>query len=409
MVFGVTACGDPPKGALPSAEFLLATGDSTYWVRASAEGLSVRSSPLLLTWDGQELHELFVTDDEVAWPDAVFLAQRLWRRSLISGDSIELASDSVISPLVGRYRAEHPGDPPLSDDEPLEVEPTETASSEFEILDAHGPYISWVRHLDVDVADSLSHRHERSWRVSDVRTGATVSCSTLFGAAMGARFGAASARAFDVVRDSMQRVLSRDSLEAPVRHGALRFDPHAFSLSDRDGDPRIIPMIAAPNGAGQLVSLALPFVDVPAPHPAWWRAASAMLPRVTRDSTTLVWTRPAYVVIGNAAADHDRLTFALGSPSTSRGREQVIATLPGPAWSVFALDEVPLNAPLRRALARAFDDAQQYGAPDRQLARLRAIDATPTVRLVRRNRVSAVASGRRPPTVSRRARRATTS
>lgn len=401
----LAACGDSSRGRPPAAEFLLATGDSTYWVRATPTGLSVRSSPLLLTWDGRDLHELFVTDDEHAWPDALFLSQRLWRRTLLTGDSIELARDSVIAPLVRRYEVAHRDEPPLDDDEDFAEEPSETASAEFEILDAHGPYISWARHINVDVADSLAHRHELTWRVTDVRSGEVASCSTLFGAAAQARFLAASERAFRVMHDSLRHLARGGAAVDSGAHGVLRFDPRAFSLSDKDGDPRIIPMAAAPDAAGQLTSLALPMIDVAPPHPPWWRLAREQLPSVAVDSATLVWSRSGYRVFARPALAGDRLEFTIAGPGGSRSREQVIATLPGPAWSLFALDTIPQDAPLRRALVRAFDDAQRYGDPPRQLAR--AVEPWRPLLVSRHARASrreAQQSGRRPPRVTARPR-----
>ncbi|HVD06440.1 MAG TPA: hypothetical protein VNB89_10495, partial [Gemmatimonadaceae bacterium] len=50
----VGACRvERPKVPAPPAEFLVAAGDSTYWVRASAEGIRRRGSAIMLArYDG---------------------------------------------------------------------------------------------------------------------------------------------------------------------------------------------------------------------------------------------------------------------------------------------------------------------------------------------------------------------
>jgi hypothetical protein len=203
------------------------------------------------------------------------------------------------------------------------------------------------------------------------------------------------------------RLAPQSAAVASGVHGELRFDPRAFSLSDNDGDPRIIPMAAAPDAAGQLASLALPTIDVPPPHPSWWRAAREQLPRVSADGTTLIWSPTGYSVIARATDTGDRLEFSLAHAKRESGREQRIGTFPGPAWSVLALDAMPTDAPLRRALMRAFDDAQGYGDPARQFA---VVDRASRTTLIVRPAGSLSPwprrAGRRPPLVSRsRARR----
>lgn len=403
----VAGCRRAPAAEWPAAEFLLATGDSTYWVRAGASGLTVRSSPLLLTHDGRDFHEIYVSDDDRVWPDAFFLAQRLWRRNLLTGDSIELAHDSVVMPLALRYAQAHRDLPLLPDDEPLPETPSRSAASEFEVVDMHGPYLSWMRHVDIEADDMPLPRHELHWRVTDVRTGAEASHAALFGATVGARLEATAVTAFAAARDSLSRGAARRADRSREAIASMHFNPRSFSLSDRAGAPVVIPMTVAADSAGQVATLALPALAVPGPAPAWWTAAQATLPLVAPDSSSLTWTRQGYRVIARFDAAGDRLTFALAA---TRGRrrveERIIGTMAWPAWSLVSLDQPAVDAKVRDALARAFRDAQTYNEDGRQLARGPGpVSERQTVGLHRRVVVPKTSGGRRVPLTTRRARR----
>lgn len=368
---GVAGCDRADRRAAtpapPTAEFLLATGDSTYWIRAGARGVTVRSSPLLLTWDGTSFHEIYVSDEDRAWPDAVFVTQRLWRRNLVTGDSLELARDSVILPMADAWAAQHRDVPPLDPDEPLPDEPQIAASAEFEVVDLHGPQLSWLRHIDVEADGSVGARHEKLWRVSDVRTGAVRSLSALFGPATGSTLETRAAERFAEARDSLARVAATRTDAARTAPATLRFDPLAFSLADANGAPRVIPMTQAADAAGTLATLALPALPVPQPYPAWWSAVAPMIPALSADSATLTWSRPGYQVTARLDPESDRLAFVLSA--SGERVEHMIGSLAGPAWSLIALDTPAVDSAARVALSRAFLEAQSYGDGVQQLAR----------------------------------------
>src|SRR5687768_13946889 len=71
----VAACG----GAPPAAEFVVAAGDSTYWVRTGPgvgrEGVELRRAPLFLARADGRFYELFVTEEDYSFPDAAFVSQ----------------------------------------------------------------------------------------------------------------------------------------------------------------------------------------------------------------------------------------------------------------------------------------------------------------------------------------------
>ncbi len=370
LIGGAGACRDArPSGpaATPDAEFLIATGDSTYWVRSGPRGLSVRSSPLLLTHDGTRFHEIYVSDEDRVWPDAVFVAQRLWRRDLVTGDSIELARDSTILRLASRYASAHRDVPLLAPEDELPEDPQVDASSEFEVIDVHGAHLSWLRHVDVDGLGDAEHRHEATWRVTDVRTGAPLSYQAIFGAAVGDALEARAARAFASTRDSLSGVASGHDAAAREALAALRFDPLSYSLGDRDGAPLVLPMASAPDARGRAIPLALQPVNVPSPAPDWWTATLSLLPRVTPDSSALSWQRPGYRVIARFDSAHDRLRVSL-APAQAGAEEVVVGMVPGPAWSLMPLDGPAVDSVARTALSRAFHESQEYGGEAQPLA-----------------------------------------
>jgi hypothetical protein len=78
------ACGAPRPAAdaIPAASFLLSAGDSTFWIESDSAGLRVRRSPMLLTEFEGRFYELYLTDLDRSFYDAVILGQQVWRRDV---------------------------------------------------------------------------------------------------------------------------------------------------------------------------------------------------------------------------------------------------------------------------------------------------------------------------------------
>ncbi|HEX4935893.1 MAG TPA: hypothetical protein VFV33_22085, partial [Gemmatimonadaceae bacterium] len=103
--------------ALPPLSFLVSAGDSTFWVEHAAARLTVRRSPMLLTEVGGRFFELYLTDDDRSYYDAVIVGQRIFRRDVTSGDSLELYHDRTLARLAADYAAAHPNEAPLGPDD----------------------------------------------------------------------------------------------------------------------------------------------------------------------------------------------------------------------------------------------------------------------------------------------------
>src|SRR5205823_14083959 len=93
---GVAACHDAlPQvaGKPPTADFVLAAGDSSFWVTSRNGTVSVRGAPLELARVDGRFYEVYVEDDDRSYEDAVLVGQRVYRRDLIAGDSLLVYED----------------------------------------------------------------------------------------------------------------------------------------------------------------------------------------------------------------------------------------------------------------------------------------------------------------------------
>ena len=101
------ACAPVSKGPPPRTEFLVANADSTFWVTAGARGIRMRGAPIVLAREAGRFHELYVADDDRSFYDAIFVGQRLYRRDLITGDSMQLLSDGEVARVVSSITGLH--------------------------------------------------------------------------------------------------------------------------------------------------------------------------------------------------------------------------------------------------------------------------------------------------------------
>ena len=170
-----------PRRPAPRAELLLEAGDSTFWVRSGPDGIRLRGSPVLLARVDGRFQELYLADDDHSFYDAVFVGQRLWRRDLVGGDSTLLFEDTLVAGAQRRWAARHPDAEPLDEDDTESDDPATMATSEIQVLDVVGPYVSYELHSDVDVVGE-PHRHVRRRGVVDVRTGRAASLDGIVGA-----------------------------------------------------------------------------------------------------------------------------------------------------------------------------------------------------------------------------------
>ena len=102
---GVAACrdarvADPARA--PSVDFVLSAGDSSYWVTSTGGTVQLRGAPLELARVDDRFYELYVVDDDRSYEEAVFVGQRIFRRDLITGDSLLVYEDTIVPRLAAR-------------------------------------------------------------------------------------------------------------------------------------------------------------------------------------------------------------------------------------------------------------------------------------------------------------------
>src|SRR5687767_6906927 len=117
LVLALMACRTE-RVAPPRAEFLIAAGDSSFWVRSLNGRLKIRGAPLQLARLNGRFHEIYVADDDRSHYDALIVGQRVLRRDLLTGDSVAIFEDTTAASIERWYRGEHPNDPrvPAEDD-----------------------------------------------------------------------------------------------------------------------------------------------------------------------------------------------------------------------------------------------------------------------------------------------------
>lgn len=335
----------------PSAEFLVATQDSTFWVRTDPRGVRVRGAPLTLAKFDGRFYEIFLEDDDRSFEDALLVGLRLYKRDLIAGDSAVVFEDTIVPRMAREYARTHPDAHPLAPDEDGSDDPPVQAMADLEVVGVHGPYLSYEYHVDV------TNRGADPWHatrrgVIDLRSGKSLRISDLV-----------PADAAALVASGKRELASElDSLRAaggdPATRRALsdfHFDERSFVLAVPDSQPAIefdIPQRGtdAPDDVFSLDPLHIP-------PPDWWPAIAADFPRVGDDLDR--WQHygtSGYDLIAryDSTAENARLSIA------DRSHEWPVRVVAAPILHVFWLDKPAVDSVQRRALLRAFDEASLY-------------------------------------------------
>jgi hypothetical protein len=355
VVAGCTSRQPPP----PPADFLVTAGDSAFWVTTSAGRFRIRRAPLTLAHVGGRFYELYVADDDRSYFDALLIGQRIFRRDLVSGDSVQVFEDSQVSRIARDYAAEHPSERRLDEDEDGSDDPHTVATSDAEILDVLGPLLSYAHQTDIDIAnagDSHTVRHG----VIDLRDGSSATLTGIFGDTVARRIVSEGRAAYRVVIDSVRRLRSARGRRAARVIDAFRFDSTSFALIDIDGRPTVGFYVPGEGSSGE--GLALPLPHVRAPEPAWWSEVAATVPKLGTDSSSEVWSSPQYDVIARYDTSGEFATLIVRD---SARHEWNAGRLPTPTRRVYRLDVPEVDTAARRGLARAFDESTLYSGSAR--------------------------------------------
>lgn len=354
------ACRDQPAPARvpplpPVAEFLVAAGDSTYWVRADAQGMRVRSAPVLLARHADRFHELRIAAQITDFLDAEFVREQLFAQPLEAADSVLLFADDAVGEALGAWLRANPGEAPIDLADEDAPEPESVASDFLEVIDVHGPWVSWAHALDIDVVGAEDHLHRRHRGVTDLTTGARATLDSLMSPEEAARVRTIGRASLDTMRAVVARAADERARRAQSTLHTFEFVDSAFSIIDVDHQPAIVFHVSGTSRDGEALELLLPPIPLKAP-PSWWREVAPTLPVWTPDSSGVRWGNGAFSVVGVVDSARTTLRLALTASETP-GVEWPIAVVPMPTFQFMLLDRATFGPQARAALLRAFDRA----------------------------------------------------
>lgn len=360
LLLGV-GCRNQPRATsrAPSTDFLVTAGDSAFWVSTVDGRLRIRRAALTLAYVEGRFYELYVADDDRSYYDALLIGQRIYRRDLVSGDSVQVFEDKRVTNIARQYAAEHPDERRLGDDEDGSDDPHTVATSDIELLDVLGPMLSYEHHTDIDIAN-LEDTHNVRYGVVDLRNGSPATLRAIFGDSAARRIVADARAAYRVVIDSVRRVRSARGRRAARVIDAFHFDSTSFALVDIDGSPRVGFYVPGEGVSG--AGLALPLPHVRTPEPAWWSTIASTVPTLGADSASEVWRGPRYDVIAHYDTSGEYATLVVRD---SAKKEWPAGRLPTPTRRVYRLDLTNVDTTVRRGLARAFDESTLYSGSAR--------------------------------------------
>ena len=356
----VAACSAPTtrdkSSPPPRAEFLLSSADSAFWVSTTNGRVSVRGVPLVVARYAGQWYELFAADDDYSFEDALLLGERLYRRSLASGDSTAVLADTVVPRMARLYAKAHPRERPLDPDEDVRADPSASATAELDILDVLGPYLSYEYHVDVDFPGT-GPWHTTRRGVIDLRSGNGQRVRDVFGDSAATRIAREGRNAFSLVRDSLvgaEGRMTETRRRAAAAIASAQFDDRSFSLSDMDGSPTVTFTIPGrgEGRAGDGVELD----PITGPGAPWWMDIRLGRPSTDAGGTDR-WAHPGYTVVARYDSAGEVASVSL---TDSTHREWPLTSITAPLHRIDWLDRPTISAAERRELTEAFNAAALY-------------------------------------------------
>jgi hypothetical protein len=161
-----------PAPKPPAAEFLVADGSSTYWVRSGPKGINSRTSPLILTSADSRFYEVYVEEVTRSYEDAIFTGEPIYRRDLLTGRKKILYEDSKVASWEKMYLTGNPRARLLDPDEDGGDDVSVAATAESDIVGVAGPYVLYNRRITLE--KSNFQQADSSRGAIDIRTGEMV-------------------------------------------------------------------------------------------------------------------------------------------------------------------------------------------------------------------------------------------
>ena len=343
----------------PHAEFIIAAADSVFWVRSDDDGIRVRGAPMVLAQVSGRFAELYLDDDDYSFYDAVYVGHRLFKRDLITGDSVQLFADTLMPMLARLYAAANPDERPLNPNEQGSENPRTVATADLMVLDVHGPWLSFEYHTDIDIVGGIS-AHGARRGVIDLRTGTGATLEALFGLPAARRLTADGRERWRVMRDSLILLSERDGRPTREEIDRLSFDPRSFILGVVDRAPRL--RFAVVQTGAQFASGVVELEPVALEQPGWWSEVREAFP-VEEFIQERAWPREGFTLVGrHADSPTARVAFALRDDA---GTEWKLGSLPSPVLRVMWLGDTSDAPGTRQALTKAFNESAFYSQDTR--------------------------------------------
>jgi hypothetical protein len=356
LLVGASACRDdvPDAARPPDADFVLSAGDSSYWVTSEGGSVHFRGAPLELARVDGRFYELYVADDDRSYEDAVLVGQRIFRRDLVTGDSLLVYEDTIVPRLAARYARLHPDDVRLQPSDDASDDPLWRVTTTIDLADVHGPFLSFSLHADVE-RDDADPWHTSRRGVIDLSTGRPAALERIVGgdvARVTRRRSVAAAAMIDSVRAGGDRI---DRARTATLLRAYHLDAGSFELTVVDGQPAIAYALSGSGEGDEGHLLELPPIEIG--EPAWWIAAAPSLPIASVDGTRQIWPHGRYEVVTRRDSSASAARLLLRD---STSREWPVGTVPVPSTRIYWLDRPAVDSVTRRALGRAFDESALY-------------------------------------------------
>ena len=356
LLIAAGACHEAARDTArpPDADFVLSAGDSSFWVTSAGGSVQFRGAPLELARVDGRFYELYVADDDRSYEDAVLIGQRIFRRDLVTGDSLLLYEDTIVPGLAAHYARLHPDDVRLRPNDDESDDPLWRVTTTIDLAEVHGPFLSFTLHADGE-RDDADPGHTSRRGVIDLAPGRPAALERIVGGDVGRvtrRRSVAAAAMIDSVRAGGDRI---DRARTASLLRAYHLDPGSFSLTIVDGGPAVAYALSGRGEGDEGHLLELPPIEIG--EPAWWVAAAPSLPISSTDGSRQVWRHGHYEVVTRQDSSTNSARLLLRD---STSREWPVGTVPVPATRIYWLDRPSVDSVTRRALGRAFDESALY-------------------------------------------------
>ena len=357
----VAACGHREGGAdatasgpPPHAEFLVATQDSTFWITTKGNTVRTRGVPITLAQYDGRFYEIYLTDDDRSFQDALLEGFRVYRRDLIARDSALVFEDTIVPRIAREYASAHPGAHRLTPEEDGSEDPSTQAMGDLQVIDVHGPYLSYEYHVDVQTRGADPWHFTRRG-VIDLRSGRSTRVSDIFPSAVATALVDSGKHELLAAIDSL-RGDNRESSRRAIRElSHVRFDERSFVLTVPDS--QIAVEFDVPQRGTDAPDEVIPLDALRPPQPSWWLGVAHGFAEVGDNLDR--WPRfgdTGYDVLARYDSSAETARISL----TDHTREWPVRAVAAPVLHLFWLDRPAMDSTTRRALSRAFDEAAQY-------------------------------------------------